>query len=348
MPRAARPAALTAGGAAFEPSPTYDTLWRYAAARQDAFLRRAAGLPPPWTDDPVLLRWRFTNVYRASDRVSQYLIRNVIYLGDQDHVEVTFRTLLFKMFNRPATWELLVAALGQQPSWARASFKRMADALDAARADGRPIYSAAFYIRSPKAYGQPLAHLNHLKQLQHMMSGGVAAAARRARTLAELVAALRAVPEIGPFLSWQNALDLNYGPHVNLSEDEPGAVVAGPGALDGLGKLFAGGVPPRAAPLAINELARRAPAEFDRLGLDFPGLWGRPLTAADVEHLLCEVSKYTRASAPDVAGPRGSTHIKLRFHPDAAALDPPPPQWYPPKWGLNETVRRWYSHRAAA
>ena len=31
------------------------------------------------TDDPILQEYKFTNVYRASDRVSQYLIKNVIY-----------------------------------------------------------------------------------------------------------------------------------------------------------------------------------------------------------------------------------------------------------------------------
>jgi len=54
-----------------------------------------------------MLSYRFTNVYRASDRVSQYLIRRVIYEGDQSEEEVFFRTLLFKIFNRIETWEIL-------------------------------------------------------------------------------------------------------------------------------------------------------------------------------------------------------------------------------------------------
>ena len=32
---------------------------------------------PPWTSDPILLRYRFTNAYRAADRVSQFLLRRV-------------------------------------------------------------------------------------------------------------------------------------------------------------------------------------------------------------------------------------------------------------------------------
>src|SRR5436189_5853400 len=77
------------------PTPTvvFDTYWRFAAERQAIFFRRLLGQQVPWTDDPVLRRFKFTNAYRASDRVSQYLIRKVIYDGDEDPVEVFFRTI---------------------------------------------------------------------------------------------------------------------------------------------------------------------------------------------------------------------------------------------------------------
>src|SRR5438094_843323 len=59
------------------PSPVYETYWRFAAERQRIFFSRLAGDPAPWTVDPILGSYKFTNAYRASDRVSQYLIRNV-------------------------------------------------------------------------------------------------------------------------------------------------------------------------------------------------------------------------------------------------------------------------------
>ena len=37
--------------------------------------------PAPWTEDAILARYRFTNPWRASDRASQFLIRDVIYSG---------------------------------------------------------------------------------------------------------------------------------------------------------------------------------------------------------------------------------------------------------------------------
>ena len=60
----------------------FDTYWRFAALRQEVFHSRVRGEPAPWTDDSVLSAHRFTNAYRAADRVSQYLIRHVAYAGD--------------------------------------------------------------------------------------------------------------------------------------------------------------------------------------------------------------------------------------------------------------------------
>jgi hypothetical protein len=93
-------------------------------------MRRVTGEPPPWTDDPILTAHRFTNAYRASDRISQYLLRHVLYEGEQRADEIFFRTLLFKMFNRIETWEELVANLGTL-SWSTFDFERYACVLDA-------------------------------------------------------------------------------------------------------------------------------------------------------------------------------------------------------------------------
>src|SRR5580658_3934631 len=91
----------------------YDTFWKFAVERQEIFFRRARGEPPPWTSDLILAEHKFTNAYRATDRTSQYLIRKVIYRGDQSPKEVFFRCMLFKIFNRISTWELLEAQLGE-------------------------------------------------------------------------------------------------------------------------------------------------------------------------------------------------------------------------------------------
>src|SRR5438270_6848698 len=67
-----------------QPTAVFDSYWKFAAERQAIFHARAQGKRGPWTNDPVLEEYKFTNAYRAADRVSQFLIRNVIYSGIQD------------------------------------------------------------------------------------------------------------------------------------------------------------------------------------------------------------------------------------------------------------------------
>ncbi|RZJ85424.1 MAG: hypothetical protein EOO20_20105, partial [Chryseobacterium sp.] len=56
----------------------YNSYWKFAALRQEVFFKRADADPLPWTDDVILCNYKFTNAYRAADRVSQYLIKEVI------------------------------------------------------------------------------------------------------------------------------------------------------------------------------------------------------------------------------------------------------------------------------
>jgi len=319
------------GGLLVPVTTVFDSYWRFAYERQELFFRRVAGLPPPWTADSVIGGHRFTNVYRASDRVSQYLIRHVVYEGDQCEEEVFFRTVLFKLFNRIGTWERLVAALGEL-SWRRFDFRRYADALDTLFADGERVYSAAYIMPSP-AFGELRKHANHLRLVEHMMRDGAPRRLSRAESLAEVFSVLRGYRSLGDFLAFQLAIDLNYGPTVNF--DESDFVVAGPGALDGMRKCFPdlGDLQPEQV---IRFMAEAADSEFERLGLPFRSLWGRPLQLIDCQNVFCELSKYARVIHPEVAGTSGRTRIKQKYAPSATSE--PVPQWYPPKWGLNAKI----------
>ena len=71
--------------------------------------------------------------------------------------------------------------------------------------------------------------------------------------------------------------------------------------------------------------------------LRFDGLWGRSLRPIDVQNLLCEVSKYTRATHPQIKGRAGRGRIKQKF----TAAGPVPRPFFPPKWELNERIEKW-------
>ncbi len=313
-------------GRILKATPVFDTYWRFAALRQNLFMQRVAGAPPPWTDDPVLAKHRFTNAYRAADRVSQYLIRNVLYRGEQTSEEIFFRALLFKFFNRVETWEELDVQLGW-PTWRTFNLERYARVLDAIMARGDRVYSAAYIMPSPP-FGSARKHRNHLRLLQHMIRDGAPLRVERARSLRDVFEIVRAYPSLGDFLAFQFTIDLNYSDMLNFSEME--FVVAGPGARDGIRKCFADTAGLDEADV-IRAVTDRADREFERLGLSFPTLWGRPLQLIDCQNLFCEVDKYARVVHPEAKGNSGRMRIKQLFAPKSTSL----PQCYPPKWGLK-------------
>ncbi len=306
----------------------FDSYWRFAAERQAIYFRRLAGVVGPWTDDPVLQRHRFTNCYRATDRVSQFLISEVQHGAHRSDApdEVFFRTMLFKLFNRIQTWQTLEAALGPL-SWQSVDPDAICEVLDRSIARGNRVYSAAYIMPSP-AFGHSRKHRNHVALLWEMMADGMPASLRATRSLQEVYELLLARPGLGPFLAFQFAIDLNYS--TLLPHEEVDFVVAGPGALDGISKCFVD-VGGRTAEEVIRWVCDRQEAEFADRGIVFPGLFGRRLHPIDCQNLFCEISKYARVAHPDIPGKSGRTRIKQTF---AEHSTPLPSPRFPRRWGL--------------
>lgn len=221
-------------GRTLRPSPVFDTYWRFAAERHAIYEARLCAQQSPWTIDPILKSFRFTNCYRASDRVSQFLIRRVIYAGDQSAYETTFRVLLFKLFNRVSTWELLEEELGEL-RWSNFNLGSLDEILTAAFERGRRLYSAAYVIPPPRL-GADRKHTNHLRLIRAMMEDDLPDRLRRSQSMEQAFDVLRSYPTMGNFLAFQMLIDLNYSSLLHF--DEMDYVVAGPGACDGIRKCF--------------------------------------------------------------------------------------------------------------
>lgn len=309
-------------------TPVFDTYWKFATERQNVFFNRVNQRQPPWTKDPVIAEHRFTNVYRASDRVSQYLIKQVIYGGPQTSKDIFFRTLLFKIFNKIETWERLQGAFGEI-SWSSFNYSQYSKVLDQMKTKS-PIYSAAYIMPQP-SFGMPSKHRNHLRLIEYMMKDSAYKKIENSGSLLEVYQIMRSYPSLGSFLAFQFAIDLNYSEMIHFSEMD--FVVAGPGARNGIRKCFAdiGGL---AFEDVIREMAQRADHEFARLGLKFTNLWGRPLQLIDCQNLFCEVDKYARVVHPQFSGETKRSKIKQKYSRCLGDI----PQWYPPKWKLEATV----------
>lgn len=316
------------------PTKVFDSYWKFAAERQAIFFRRFNGEPSPWTNDPILAHYRFTNAYRAADRVSQFLIANVIYGEGRDMApkEQLFRVLLFKLFNKIETWQLLEEQLGSL-SWETFDYEAYDKVLTTAMSRGAKIYSAA-YIIPPVSWagGQGIKHRGHLHLVKMALESALADEIGQARSLSMVFEHIKGLPSLGAFLGFQITIDLNYSTLVNFPEDS--FVVAGPGARDGIAKCFENAAD--YAPEDIIEfMCDRQEQEFDRLEIEFSDLWGRRLQLIDCQNLFCEISKYARVAYPEVAGVSGRTRIKQSYKAGQALCT----MWFPPKWGINSNIR---------
>jgi hypothetical protein len=319
-----------------KPSPVFGSYWRFASERQAVFLRRIRGEQPPWTDDPIIANYKFTNAFRVSDRESQFLIREVIGKEKRNHADTFFRIILFRLFNKSETWNLLTKRFGDLTleSFDLPRFDRsLTEAIDS----GTTLFSAAYIMPSRGAgLTAPRKHSNLLLVLRRMLddevperifeSGGPSAY----RTL-------RSYPMIGDFLAYQYLTDLGYSPNASFEEHE--FVAPGPGARDGLRKCFSdsGG-------LSDADLIRWVCDNQEQLaelcGLEPPTLFGRRLQLIDCQNLFCEVDKYARVAHPEVSGVSGRTRIKQKY--EASPSRRLPRQEYPMRWGLNDAVKAFY------
>jgi len=324
---------VSINGAKIRVTPVFYAYWRFAAERQRIFYRRLTRTVGHLTNDPVLRNFKFTNAYRASDRVSQYLIRNVIYREDlpRDGTNLFFRILLFKLFNKIETWTFLEDEIGPL-TWETFNFDRYNSLLSQRMSRGHRIYSAAYIMPSPgSVFGHKLKHQNHLRMLELLIRERYPSRLCDSKNMADAFALLRSAPSIGPFLGYQYVTDLNYSPLINFAEDE--FVVAGPGAVDGIHKCFASTNTVNSAEI-IRYMWENQDKHFSDQGIEFQSLWGRPLQLIDCQNVFCEISKYARVAFPDYTGVAGRTRIKQKFQPSGPLLAP----WYPPKWNINSRI----------
>lgn len=316
-----------------KPTVVYDTYWKFATKRQEVFFNRLYERESPWTDDEIIQKYKFTNAYRASDRVSQFLIRNVIYNDEHYSPEdQCFRILFFKLFNKIETWEYIKDAVGEL-TYSSYNYDRYNQLLMKKINSNESIYSAAYIMPSGKSFfGNEKKHQNNLKLLEYMMESGLPQQIAKTKSLKELYEVLLSYPTLGTFLAFQFAIDINYSELCDFSEMS--FVVAGPGAKNGIRKCF-GDIKGYDYEDVIRYVAEKQEEEFEKRGLQFKSLFGRKLQLIDCQNLFCETDKYARVAHPDIGGLNDRKRIKQQYtNCGLERID----FFYPPKWGLNHNL----------
>jgi len=318
----------------FIKSKAYKIYWIFAAKRQDMFFSQVHGKKLELTNDPILSKYKFTNAYRAADRVSQYLIKKVIYTknASSEDKEVFFRILLFKMFNKIETWESLEKNIGI-PSYKDFDVKKYDQLLTESLNHKIKIFSAAYIMPSGIIIpGFKRKHRNCLEVLNLMMKEDVPDKVSQMNRMCDVFELLKTYPMIGDFLAYQYAIDINYSLITNFSEND--FVKAGPGAKRGIAKCVTHKKKYSDTDI-IKYMVDEQDNEFKKLDLDFKTLWGRPLHLIDCQNLFCEVDKYLRVFDPELKLNGASKRIKQKYVPNMKKID----YWFPLKWKINKNMK---------
>ena len=281
------------------------------------------------TDDPILKEYRFTNVYRACDRVSQYLISHVIYNNIDMFTprDVLLRILVFKIFNKIETWQYLEEKYGDI-TCGHFDIGNICDLL-AKRQKVAPIFSNAYMMTgSHRLYDYlPSKHAKWLQMVKNEFLGkGVVDQVLLARSMAEVFHLMARCSFIGSFLAYQYTVDFNYSPFVNF--DENSFVKAGIGAIRGVKKCFSsiGDNYEDAIEYTFEHLDDyRKEFGYDK----FKPLPGREPHLIDIQNCFCETDKYLRAKMPELLV--GNKRIKQRYK----ELRKPIDYVFPPKWDIK-------------
>lgn len=259
--------------------------------RHRIYLRRARGLPWPWTEDKILRTFRFCNVFRELDTVTIW-IREHIREPYADHPMLWFMMAAARTINWPPTLqELMEDRSGAWPRTKNWTPDRMETILAARQRRGEKMHTGAYMVRSDP--GIPKSHYIAQRVLGRLWRRReeVAPVLLFGTSLREATRALAMGYGWAGFTSYEVVTDLRHCPGwLDEALDIHYWANLGPGARRGLNRLYgyplkrqwseANGV------RAMETLQRRLNAT---LPTDIPRLEMR-----DVEHSLCETDKYLR------------------------------------------------------
>jgi len=277
-----------------------------------------------FTRDPIMRRYKFTNVYRILDRSTQYMLNNVTYPDDKfklDTHDMIWRVFLYKHFNLPWTWTTLEDEIG--PISLDTPVEHIMITLERYVKRGYAIYSPAYFITAPfmkrestmKELGINGIREKYIAYLR-IFSNQLLGTDRIERiynaiNLEELYLIASEVTGIGGFMAYQVAQDWNYHSHFAYSQNE--FVFPGVGTVRGVHRIFSPEVD-------VVKAVKWTHTNFEAL-LRTHGLYHefRPLPGylpqlPDIANCFCEADKYMRAKGIRHEGVSG-TRIKNTFKP---------------------------------
>lgn len=261
-------------------------LW-FICERQRIWERRfVEQQDPPWTDDPVLQSYHFCNVYRDLDKGTIYVKENILPHNNPE--DVLLNVVVYRLLNKPESYEII----GGYTPVDEFDVDDVVQKLEL-WGEENTVFNSAYRIPGQRFVGSDskienvfygIVRDDLLEFIEDYTNGVIHADSLRVahRTLTHLRG-------IGDFLAYELVTDLNYS-LLDFAEND--FVNVGPGAERGIELIW-----PTVEHYVdkIRYIVSYQEAMFEYYDLEFPYWEEKPqLTMRDVEHSMCEFSKFWR------------------------------------------------------
>lgn len=252
--------------------------------RERIRLAKEAGGAIPWTKDPVLATYRFTNVHREHDLQTRLIARGwrEPHMDDPD---VWFAMCVARLVN----WWPTLEEVGYPVPWVP---KRFVKALGDRMHRGSKVFTGAYMINQSIPGGAGMLKHAYLAEyvLTPLWEKRKIIRPRKGDSLHHFYSRLRVAKGMGSFMAAQVVADTKYTGPLQTASDWVDFAAPGPGSQRGLNIVY--GRDPK-TPWRDADWH----AHLLRLGALYHLEGGPKVHAQDLQNCLCEYSKYVRGSS---------------------------------------------------
>lgn len=261
-----------------------EDFFAFITERHAIYRRRIEGQKKPWTDDPILQQYKFTNVFRQLDKGTGWLHR--LLNSSAKHVPpdmVMWTVCWYRMFN---WWE-------HAEYWANRKHlptsKELEDYILDVKSKGRKVFTAAHMTT-----GTPFEakHLTYIRACEALWKNRKIFTELCKNDSMEFVF-YRLIKEylIGRFVGYEIVCDLAFTRLLDDAKDRLTWANMGPGAQRGLQRLGFQSSSQDDGVRSMRQLHSLADSFLPEWILNSPCA---PFELREIEHSLCEFDKYER------------------------------------------------------
>lgn len=208
---------------------------KWCVERHLIFIRKNSGEKKPWTQDPILQSYRFTNVYREVDRVTEEIMDEWVK-PNIDNRNIGLIALTGRLINYTNT---LVKMRDAGFDYTRKpNNERLFALYNSIRKTKEQLCTGAYIVNTifPKGFekidGSKADYLANFFALEAWSHRDTIATAVESGSFTQLLDAYTQVHGIGKFIANQAAVDLTYTGHID--HDIEGSWSPGPGTMKGI------------------------------------------------------------------------------------------------------------------